>query len=131
MMPARMPARSGRNEPAIAAATSAGAMGGSASAERSGHGRRKRPEAFTMRPVTPGEQVPPAPIFKEPAEEVPFVAEDDVHRELIDEVKEPNGADREDYGQSKRAQERTVCREPSLNGRPPFVHCPEHSPSCV
>src|SRR5439155_3544452 len=74
-------------------------------------------EAFAMRPVTPSEEVPPAPIFKEPAEKVPFVAEDDVHRELIDEVKEPNGADREDYGQSKRAQERTVCHEPSKHTR--------------
>jgi hypothetical protein len=42
--PDSTPARSGRNEPAIAAASSAELDGGSAKAARSGHGRFRRPD---------------------------------------------------------------------------------------
>src|SRR3954462_5719023 len=47
--PDSTPARSGRNEPAIAAARSAELDGGNAKAARSGHGRFRRPEIFTTR----------------------------------------------------------------------------------
>src|SRR3982074_1469441 len=47
--PDSRPGRSGRNEPAIAAASSAELDAGNAKVARSGHGRFSRPEIFTTR----------------------------------------------------------------------------------
>ena len=48
-VPNSTPRRSGRKEPAIAAASSPALNGGNVNAGRSGHGRLRRPEIFTMR----------------------------------------------------------------------------------
>jgi hypothetical protein len=47
--PARMPRRSGRKEPAMAAARKTGVDVGKVQAAKSGHGRLSRPEIFTTR----------------------------------------------------------------------------------